>query len=173
MAIKEILQLGNPGLYEKSAPVDDILTKETRSLIVDLDDTLTAFKQSHGYGRGIAAPQIGILKRVIRISMSQPGFDGALINPEIVHESGKKIERWDSCFSFPNLLVKVQRSVEIRIEYFNKHGDRMRLDADGDLAELLQHEIDHLAGILAVDRAISPRSFMTREEWIRQGQPAA
>lgn len=169
MAVKEILQLGNQILYDKSSAVDDVLDDEIEILITDLRDTLADFRNRNDFGRGIAAPQIGALKRVIYIHVPS-GFNGAIINPEIVWVDDRRIDIWDSCFSFPNLMVRVSRAAEVRVEYTDELGRRKTLDAEGDLAELLQHEIDHLDGILAVQRAISPQAFATRQEWVRSGK---
>lgn len=171
MAVQEILQLGHPLLWERSAIVDDPSDTDIRSLIADLRDTLSTFRNSHGYGRGIAAPQISVLKRVLYVNMGNGGFEGALINPEIVESDPRKIELWDACFSFPELLVKVSRAAGIVVASQNEAGEKQLLDAEGDLSELLQHEIDHLDGILAVERAVSPKAFMTRKEWERTGRP--
>jgi peptide deformylase len=168
MPSKEILQLGNPLLWQKSVDVDNAGATETRGVIRDLSDTLAAFHESTGYGRGISAPQIGILRRVIFIRMQPLGYCGPLINPSIVWESGDRFELWDDCFSFPDLLVRVSRAAEIRVDYQDDWGALQTLDAEGDLSELLQHEIDHLDGILAVQRAISPHGFATRAEWERR-----
>src|SRR5262249_28467289 len=107
MPSREILQLGNPALWKKSLRVVDTASTETRSLISDLSDTLAAFRKSTGYGRGIAAPQIGALSRIIFIRMQPTGFCGPLINPEIVWASDDRMELWDDCFSFPDLMVRV------------------------------------------------------------------
>ena len=167
MPAKDILQLGNPTLFEKSARVDDISSVATRSLIQDLSDTLASFREATGYGRGIAAPQIGLLKRVIFIRMQPAGFCGPLINPEILWSSDQKMELWDDCFSFPDLMVRVSRAVNVRVAYEDDTGAKQIVEAEGDLSELLQHETDHLDGILAVHRAVSPQAFATRAEWER------
>jgi peptide deformylase len=164
---KQILQLGNPLLWQKSARVDAVQSDETRVVIRDLSDTLAAFRESTGYGRGIAAPQIGLLKRVIFVRMHPAGFAGPLINPEIAWSSETTMELWDDCFSFPDLMVRVSRARQIRVDYLDDRGLKQTLEAEGDLSELLQHEIDHLDGILAVQRAISPQAFATRAEWER------
>lgn len=164
---KEILQLGNPLLWQESARIDDATSSEIGLLICDLSDTLLAFRETTGYGRGISAPQIGALKRVIFLRMQPSGFCAPLINPEIVWASSNTMELWDDCFSFPDLLVRVRRAAEIRVTYHDDRGLSHTLEADGDLSELLQHEIDHLDGILAVQRAISPQAFATRTEWER------
>jgi peptide deformylase len=168
MSRREILQLGNPALWQVSQRVEDVLSAETESVIRDLNDTLAGFREATGFGRGIAAPQIGVLSRVIFIRMQPTGFCSPLINPDIVWASDARLELWDDCFSFPDLMVRVSRAVAIRVEYRDERGESRRIEADGDLSELLQHEIDHLDGILAVDRAVSPRAFSTRAEWERR-----
>jgi peptide deformylase len=168
MAKRDILQLGNLLLLEKSGQIEDFSASDTQSLIRDLSDTLASFREATGYGRGIAAPQIGILKRAIFIRMQPAGFCSALLNPEIIWSSNEKMELWDDCFSFPDLLVRVERAVQVKVAYTDEHGTPQTLEAEGDLSELLQHEIDHLDGILAVERALSPTAFSTRAEWERQ-----
>jgi peptide deformylase len=165
MPSREILQLGNPDLFKKSARVGDVHSTEIKGIVGDLSDTLAAFRGATGYGRGIAAPQIGILKRVIFIRMQPVGFAGPLINPEIVWASDGQFELWDDCFSFPELMVRVSRAAQIRVDYQDERGLKQTIETKGDFSELLQHEIDHLDGILAVQRAISPQAFATRAEW--------
>jgi peptide deformylase len=165
MSTKEILQLGNPTLFQKSMEVTDIRSTDSRNLIRDLSDTLAEFRSSTGYGRGIAAPQLGVLKRVIFIRMQPEGFCGPLVNPEITWSSEERFELWDDCFSFPDLMVRVSRSLRIRVAYQDEIGSSQIIEAQGDFSELLQHEIDHLDGILAVQRAVSPNAFATRAEW--------
>ncbi len=164
---RQILQLGNPVLWQKSAGVADVHSAETRDAVRDLSDTLAAFRGATGYGRGIAAPQIGVLKRVVFIRIQPAGFCGPLINPEIAWSSDTRMELWDDCFSFPDLMVRVSRAAQIRVDYQDERGLKQTIEAEGDLSELLQHEIDHLDGILAVQRAISPQAFATRAEWER------
>ena len=167
MPVREILQLGNPILWEPSAPVQEVFAEDTLTVIRDLDDTLTDFHRTHGFGRAIAAPQIGYLKRVIFVRMQPTGFCGTLINPKITRASDEQIELWDDCFSFPDLLVKVKRAKAIDVAYLDQQNQPQNIHAEGDFSELLQHEIDHLDGILSVQRAISPTAFSTRQEWER------
>ena len=171
MPSREILQLGNPALWQRTLLVEDPTSSTTQSQIRDLNDTLASFRQSTGYGRGIAAPQIGILKRMIFIRMLPEGFCGPLINPHTVWSSEARLELWDDCFSFPDLMVRVSRAAQVRVEYQDERGVKCTLEADGDLSELLQHEIDHIDGILAVDRAVSNQAFATRAEWERTIRP--
>jgi peptide deformylase len=168
MASREILQLGNPTLWQKAERITDISSSDNAALIRDLSDTLASFREATGYGRGIAAPQIGSLKRMIFIRMQPTGFAGPLINPEVIWASSRTIELWDDCFSFPDLMVRVARAYQIRVEYTDERGSSQIIEAEGDLSELLQHEIDHIDGILAVDRAISDKAFATRVEWQRR-----
>jgi peptide deformylase len=168
MPSREILQLGNPLLWQRSVEVDEIQSPEIESVIADLSNTLAAFREATGYGRGIAAPQIGVLKRVIFIRMQPAGFCAPMINSQIVWASDGRVELWDDCFSFPDLMVRVSRAAEIRVDYQDERGLKQTIEAEGDLSELLQHEIDHLDGILAVQRAISPEAFATRAEWERR-----
>jgi peptide deformylase len=163
----EILQLGHPLLWQPAKPVEYPGAKETRALAADLSDTLAAFRAKNDFGRGIAAPQIGVLKRAIFIHIPPDGFAGALFNPTILTRSEEEIEVWDDCFSFPDLLVRVKRAFSITVQYEDEQVRRHNIDAHGDFAELLQHEIDHLDGILAVQRAVSPQAFSTRKEWER------
>jgi peptide deformylase len=165
---RDILQLGNPLLWQPSAIVTDIQSSDTQAIIRDLSDTLAGFRERTGFGRGIAAPQIGALERVIFIRMQPTGFAGALVNPAITWSSSERMELWDDCFSFPDLMVRVSRAQRVRVAYKDERGAHQTLEAEGDLSELLQHEIDHLDGILAVDRALSPHALMTRAEWLRQ-----
>ncbi|HET6272211.1 MAG TPA: peptide deformylase [Bacteroidota bacterium] len=160
--VRTILQLGNPALRARCIPVRSFHTPDLRALINDLRDTLEDFKARHGFGRGIAAPQIGSPQRVIFINVGAPL---ALINPVIVKRSRKQMMLWDDCFSFPDLLVKVRRSLSIEVRYQNDIGKRHLLKAEGPLSELLQHEIDHLQGILAVDRAIDSKHIIYKSEY--------
>jgi len=162
--IRQILQLGDENLRLKSSPVEDFRSRELDSIIEDLSDTLHEAKGRFGYGRGIAAPQIGELKRVVFIDM--PGFNSSMINPRIVRSSDRKFEVWDSCFSFNvAFFVLVDRYYSIRVEYFDQESRKHVVDAEDKLSELLQHEIDHLDGILAIDRMKDTKAIMMRSEW--------
>lgn len=167
MAVREILQLGDPTLWQVAAPVADPSAPEVKHLVTDLGETLADFRDRHGFGRGIAAPQIGDLKRIIYIRMDSVAFDGPLINPEITRRSDNLITVWDNCFSFPDLMVRLSRAEQITVRYQSSDATYHELEATGNMSELLQHEIDHLDGILATDRALSSRDLMTRTEWLR------
>jgi peptide deformylase len=166
MPIKPILQLGDPRLREVAIRVDDPNSPQVRSLIQDLADTLAHWRATTGYGRGIAAPQLGVSQRVIFLKL--PGAEPwPLINPEIIESSEEKIIVWDACLSFLSIFMQVERHREITIRYQNLQGDSLEFAAgdDRNLSELLQHEIDHLDGILAVDRIVDIKTLCTREEF--------
>jgi len=166
VVIRPILQLGDPLLREKSLAVSDSAAPETVELVRDLADTLAHWRSTTGYGRGIAAPQLGVLKRVIFLKL--PGEDAwPLINPEIVRRSEEKIVVWDACLSFLSIFMQVERHREVTVAYCDIGGVRHRIEAGADrnLSELLQHEIDHLDGILAIDRVVDIKTICTREEF--------
>jgi len=156
--------LGDPLLRVVSTPVPS--PEEAGAQFDDLRDTLHEFRRVHGFGRGISAVQIGEPKRLIYIELDRRAW--RLRNPAYEFQSEEKLRLWDDCFSFPNLLVQVERSVAVRIRYDDEAGEAQRLEASGAFSELLQHEMDHLEGILAVDRAIDRNSLRTREEHERQ-----
>ena len=157
--IREILLLGRPELWRLAEPVADVRAREAADLAADLGATLADFRDRKGFGRAIAAPQIGVPWRVIFLAV---GPKGPLYNPVLVQASAEQMELWDDCFSFPDLLVRVRRSAEVTVRYLDEHAIARTLSARGEMAELLQHEIDHLDGILATERAIGPRALAMR-----------
>jgi peptide deformylase len=167
MAERRILQIGDPLLWQQSAAVEDPRATDVREVVLDLSETLASFRREKGFGRGIAGPQIGVLSRIIFLRMQPTGFCSPLINPRMVSRSAETMELWDDCFSIPDLMMRVSRAVECRVAYTDESGAEQLLVASGDLAELVQHEMDHLDGILAVDRMASPRALCTRAEWER------
>lgn len=162
MATREILLLGNPILREQCSKVKDVRSDEIQATITDMRDTLRDFRLRKGFGRGIAAPQIGTAKRIIYLDCD---IRGPMINPVIAGRSRKKFRLWDDCFSFPDILVEVERNYSIVVSFQDENGKHRKVEADGALSELLQHEIDHLDGILAIDRAIDARHIVLRSEY--------
>lgn len=163
MAIRRILQLGDPMLRHRSQPVSHLAAAP---VLADLRDTLHEFQRTRGFGRGISAVQIGAAVRVIYIEIE--GRKYSLVNPEFTQMSEAKFTMWDDCFSFPDLMVQLERSQTVRLRYTDELGQDHELEASGPFSELLQHELDHLDGVLAVDRALDRDSFCTREEWLRR-----
>jgi len=166
MAIRTVLQLGDPGLREIAKPVPDPTAPEIRTLVEDLADTLAYWKSTTGYGRAIAAPQIGAGVRVIFLQLhgAEPW---PFVNPEITERSADKIVVWDACLSFLSIFMQVERHREVAVRYRDLQGEWHKIQAgeDRNLSELLQHEIDHLDGILAIDRITDIRTMCTREEF--------
>src|SRR5437899_2169748 len=99
-----ILQLGHPDLWTPSLPVVDL--SQAARVADDLRDTLAAFRARSGFGRGIAAPQIGVGRRVIFLRVPD-GFTDVLVNPRLADQSRERFQLWDDCFSFPDLMVRV------------------------------------------------------------------
>ena len=168
MPTRRILQLGDPVLRTVSAPVNT--PAEAVPIFEDLRATLHEFRRTHGFGRGISAVQIGRPVRLIYIEFASETY--AIRNPEYEFQSDDKFRLWDDCFSFPGLLVNLERSQSVRVRYEDEQGKMRLVEATGALSELLQHEIDHLDGILAVDRALDRSSLCTREEYVRRFEAA-
>lgn len=161
MAARRILRLGDPALY---AVADELRREDAgriEGIAADLRDTLLDFRERFGRGRAIAAPQIG--ERVRLVYMERPERR-VLVNPVIADRSGETIDLWDDCMSFPDLIVKVRRNRRVRVEYRDTGWNLRVIEAGDDLSELLQHEIDHLDGVLATMRAIDERSFADAAE---------
>src|ERR1700722_9958734 len=141
MPIQPVLQLGDPLLRELSLVVADPASPRIRDLVRDLGDTLAHWRSTTGYGRGIAAPQIGVMQRGI----------------------------------FLTIFMQVERRRRIIVRYQNLQGETLEFEAgdDRNLAELLQHEIDHLDGILAIDRVVDLKTVCTREEFEKRYRDAS
>ena len=156
MAISDILLLGNPLLYEESVNVE----KEEISVLLPkinlMFETVIDYRKRYGAGRAIAAPQIGLMKRIICLNIDKPV---AMLNPALSDLSEEMFEIWDDCMSFPNLLVKVKRHKKITLTFYDLEWQKQTWHLEDDLAELIQHEYDHLEGILATQRAIDSQSF--------------
>jgi peptide deformylase len=133
-----------------------------RLVFEDLKDTLAHWRATTTYGRGIAAPQIGVMQRIVFLNVDRPW---SLINPEIVARSPETMIVWDACLSFLSIFFQVTRNCWIDIRYQDLTGAWHECRAEGDLSELLQHEIDHLDGILALDRMTDIRTMCVREEF--------
>ena len=145
VAILEIVKEGDPVLRQKAEPVTQV-TKRIRKLIKDMLETM-----SLANGVGLAAPQVGIGQRIIVVDVG----DGpvALINPQIDEASGKEIDV-EGCLSIPGTFGYVERAQEVTVSGLNESGRSTRIKAEGLFARTLQHEIDHLDGVLFIDRAI-------------------
>jgi len=156
----DLLLLGDPRLYETCAPVLEADLPLVAGWVADLHQVMAEIRATYHFGRGIAAPQLGIMKRLVYVNIDQPLV---LLNPELVAFSEVTFELWDDCMSFPNLLVRVRRHEAVTVRYRDEHWqEKTWVIEEPALAELLQHECDHLDGILCTMRAIDAQSFQWR-----------
>lgn len=143
MTVKQILPFGDPILRKKAKPVTD-LNEKTTKLLNDMAETLYAAE-----GRaGLAAPQVGILRRMIVMDCGDGFIE--LINPEIVDMEGEQTGV-EACLSFPGYYGYVKRANRVKVRSMNRNGEMITIEGDGHLARCMQHEIDHLNGVLFVD----------------------
>jgi len=163
--ICEITQIGNPVLRQVAVPVENPMARDIVELAQSMADTLKDFQIRTGYGRGIAAPQVNVPVRMVVVDMPELGGVHALVNPEIVWKSEETFLVWDACFSYFFLFFLVRRHRHIIVEYDDLDGKRQRIEARDDLSELLQHEIEHLDGELAIDKVSDTRSYCTVAEY--------
>jgi len=144
MAVYQIVHIGEDILREKAKEVPKI-TPNIHKLLDNMAETMY---QANGVG--LAAPQIGVSKRVIVIDAGEGLIE--LINPVILKQSGEETDK-EACLSIPNVSGDVKRAKEVLVQALNREGELLEYEAKGLLARIFQHEIDHLEGILFVDRA--------------------
>lgn len=162
MAQREILLLGDESLYEISKEVLEQELDKAKEVVEDLYDTMMNFRKKYGFGRAIASPQIGEFYRIIYMNID--GKSTAFINPRLEFMNGEKFEIWDDCMSFPGLEVKLERYKKCKVYYKDLDWKDCVVEFVGDLAELIQHEYDHLDGILEVQRAKTNRDFRINKD---------
>lgn len=158
--VKEILKLGNPKLYEISAEITEADAPQIAGWVADLHDTLMEYRKIYGAGRAVAAPQIGVQKRLLYMYDNRPYV---FINPTLTFPDNEKYELMDDCMSFPGLIVRVSRYRCADIRYLDADLKPQEMHLEGDYSELLQHEYDHLDGILATMRAVDDKSFYLQQ----------
>ena len=144
MAVLQIREIGDPVLRTETQAVEEVDDK-IRNLIENMAETMYAAD-----GVGLAAPQVGVSKKVIVVDIGEGLL--SLINPEIIDSSGLVCEE-EGCLSIPKQNKMVTRDEQIVVEALDKDGNQLKLEAEGLLARVLQHEIDHLNGILFIDKA--------------------
>lgn len=157
--VDDIVKLGDPRLYEVCEPVQKEELTLVKDWVKDLHEAMEDIRKVYGFGRGIAAPQLGIMKRLFYLNLEKPYI---IINPEIVQPSDEMFELWDDCMSFPNLFVKVKRHQSLTLEYLDENWEKQSWTVEGAISELVQHEYDHLNGVLCTMRAIDEKSFKWR-----------
>lgn len=157
---RKILLLGDPRLYEISEEVRKEELEKLRPVFEDMFDCIKGIRRDYGFGRAIAAPQIGVMKRLICILTDKPYV---IINPTLEFLGDEMMELMDDCMSFPNLLVRVRRYRHCILRYKDENWEDQEMPMDDDMSELIQHEYDHLDGILATMRAIDNKAFVMKE----------
>ena len=171
MTKDDIITLPSPHLRQKSAKVH-VVTKETEDLIVDMTSAALDWEDSrpHEISAALAAVQIDRLERVVIV---RSDFDDkyvrdftALINPEIVKYEGDIIADYEGCLSVQHVYGKVPRYSKIRVKALNLDGDEIRLRAEGFLARVIQHEIDHTNGMIFLDRVAGPHAVHPRRTYL-------
>ncbi len=163
MAVLRIEMLGSEVLRKPAAEVAEV-TDDLRALIRDMFETMYDAE-----GVGLAGPQVGVTQRVLVADINEEGVDPfALINPRIV-EQGKETEKADEgCLSIPGLTALVERPERVIVEGLNEKGEPIRIEGSGLLGRCLQHEIDHLDGVLFIDRLSPLRRNMLVKKWKNQ-----
>ncbi len=158
----DILQIGDPRLREAARAVEDLADPAVRADGEKVHGALMSFRERWGFGRGTAATQLGIPRRIIALHM--PDWPDLIFNPEYAWKSPETFTLWENCMSFPFMLVRTRRHRSVSLRYLDAAGrEHVREDVEIELAELLQHEIDHLDGTLAVDRAIDGDAIVARK----------
>jgi peptide deformylase len=149
--IRPVLRMGDPRLWQKSRPVGEFNTAELNELLQDMRDTM-----AHLNGAGLAAPQVGVSVRVVIFGVTanlrypdiEPVPDTVLINPVLTPLSGEEEEGWEGCLSVPGMRGWVPRFAKLRYSGYDERGRRFQRDVEGFHARVVQHEVDHLDGIL-------------------------
>lgn len=145
MSILRIITAPDPILYKKSIEITDSQDPFIRGLVLNMRDTLEKHK-----GIGLAAPQVGVNKRVILVKLWREEY--VLINPRLTSASREKEMGEEGCLSLPGVFLNLERSKKVRVKAQDQNGKKIKIKAKGLLARVLQHEIDHLEGILIKDR---------------------
>ena len=160
MSVRHVRIMGDPVLREKAAPVAE-LSADVRTLITDMFDTMYAED-----GVGLAAPQVGVGARVIVVDPREPDIAPfALVNPEILSASEELDRAEEGCLSIPGLKEIVERPYAVRVQGLDRDGNTVTMEAAGLLARILQHEVDHLDGILFLDRVSPIKRKMLLNRW--------
>ena len=162
MALRTVLKMGHPRLLQQSSPVAHFNTPELSELLVDMHDTMDALN-----GAGLAAPQIGVNLQVVIFGVERnPRYPDAeevpytvLINPKLVFQNEQLEDGWEGCLSVPGMRGVVPRHIDLRYEGFDQFGNKIDRKVSGFHARVVQHECDHLAGILYPMRIRDFRTF--------------
>jgi len=162
MAVLEIKVYGASVLREKSKPVEKI-TPEIVNLVKDMVETMYTAS-----GVGLSAPQVGISKRIIIVDSGDKDVI-VLINPQIIYQEGEEISE-EGCLSLPELYAEVKRYAKVSVEGLGLNGEKLVLSAEGLVARAIQHEIDHLNGILFIDKVGRAKRKLLLEKIAKKGK---
>lgn len=157
MAIRMIRENGDEILRKKAREVE-VVDDKIRQILDDMIETMHKFN-----GVGLAGPQIGILKRLVVIDLYDDNGPIKLVNPKIVEQKGEQ-EVEEGCLSFPNQYAKLIRPAQVTMEALNENGEKITIEAEGLLAQAISHELDHLEGVLFVDKMIPGTMEYTEPE---------
>ena len=153
MALRNLVLEGDPLLRKTSRPVDEI-TPRIIKLLDDMADTM----YYGGRGIGIAAPQVGVLRRVFIVDVGDEHGLIEFINPEILEASGSQTDN-EGCLSVPGKTCEVERPSHIKVKATDRNGNEFELEADGLLARCICHENDHLNGVLFIDKSVDGKIY--------------
>jgi len=162
MSKREILLLGDENLYKVSVPIQKENLNIAKQVIDDLHDTIVTFKEKFGFGRAIAAPQIDEAYRIVYMHLGDEQHH--FINPVLEPIGDEVFKLWDDCMSFPGLEVYLERYRKVKLTYKNLNWEDCEMIFEGDLSELIQHEYDHLDGVLSVHRVIDKNGFRINKD---------
>lgn len=169
--IREIIQLGHPTLRTKAQAVENVQSQSVQKLIADLKATVV---QANGVG--IAAPQIAEPYRLFIVaSRPNPRYPHAptmeptaMINPTILAHSSEVVKDWEGCLSIPGIRGLVPRYQAVEVEYMNENGKLQKQELSDFIARIFQHELDHLDGVVFLDRIESTHDLITEQEYQKQ-----
>jgi peptide deformylase len=167
VAVREIVLMGDPVLREVARDVGEF-DDGLRTLIRDMFETMY-----HAEGIGLAAPQVGVPVRVLVIDLRREDEEDqqiAIVNPRLTWQSEETAKQSEGCLSIPGLEEVVERPARIRVEGHDPHGEPIRFEADDLLARAFQHEIDHLDGVLFLDRISPLKRRMLLKKWKKQSE---
>ncbi len=173
MAVQKVLRMGDPRLLQVAEPVTEFNTAELDGLIQDMFDTMAAFE-----GAGLAAPQIGVSKRLVIFGVEanprypdvEPVPTTILINPRLEALAKDMDEDWEGCLSVPGLRGLVPRFTRLRYSGYDRHGEQFTRDVEGFHARVVQHEYDHLDGILYPRRIRDMINFGFEDELFKEAE---
>lgn len=167
-AHESLVTIGDPRLRSETVKVADFASiSETIEFMIRLLRDLN--------GAGLAAPQVGIFQKIVIVEVRKTDLFPnrpesplyIMVNPKIVESSENQEDGWEGCFSVPGIMAKVIRPTEIKVDYFDEDGNNHFRRFDGYVARVIQHEIDHLNGVIFIDKVTNTRTYSTVTNWVK------